>query len=103
MSENKYYDFNLPIFKVGDDLGYQLEKSASTAEAFKNLAAQYEECVRLCRIMASVAVEVPELEVQADCHYVGVSGPEDKLKPLVDDDVLSVSPFEEYEEDEEDD
>lgn len=99
----RYYEFHLPVFKQGDDLSHHLEKSDTPAAALLAMAAQYELAAAMCRQMASIAAEVP-IDIDADTHHIGVSGPREQLDRLLegDDALLSICPFDEDEDDEAD-
>lgn len=72
----KSYEFNLPVFKQGDDLAYNIEKTPNLAEAFKTAAKQYEEAANMCKRMSGIAAEIEDLEVQADTHMIMFTVPE---------------------------
>ena len=55
--------------------------------------------------MAAVASEMPDMEVHADTHFIGVDGDEARLEELVKEEVLSVNEWDDEDfsdEDEED-
>ena len=82
----KQYCLELPYFKKGDDLSHYLSETKSVSEAFLMHAEALEAGAAMCRRMA----EFPELEVQADCHMIDISGPQEILDKLVAEDVLSI-------------
>jgi hypothetical protein len=93
------YDLHLPVYKQGDDLSEHLEQQEKldggghdgdhVADAFEELAQRYEEAAAICRRIVGVAREVPGLEVDADCHYIAITGPWDRLDSLVNAGLLS--------------
>jgi hypothetical protein len=89
LSGNDTFDLHLPCFRQGDDLGHHLRIEGSTAEAFLALAERHEASARLCRRMAGISIEVPDLRVTADRYSITVEGPRHQLQGLVDDNVLS--------------
>lgn len=104
----KSYELALPVYKQGDDLYRSIEDNpGNLAAAFEQQAEDYEEAARLCRRMAGVAVEVPELAIDAGNNRIGIHGPEERLESLVQEGVLSVyehgSEEEDDDEEEEDD
>lgn len=93
---NMIYDARLPCFKQGDDLAHSLRQHPDDVSAgFEAQARAYDECARLCRRLAGLAAEVPELEIQADTHMISVSGPHERLQALVTEGVLQPSPMDE--------
>src|SRR5262245_66688115 len=91
----KVYELHLPVFKQGDDLAHQIESLGDDLRAaFEAQATNYDEAARLCRRMAGVAAEVPELEIEASTHMIEVGGPEGQLQKLVDEGVLVVNDYE---------
>jgi hypothetical protein len=91
VSRLRNYDLSLPVFKQGSDLASHLEDNVDAKSALEGLAAQYEDAAARCRRLAAVAAECPELRVAGDTHYIGVYGPRERLDPLVEDKLLSVS------------
>lgn len=89
------YEVRLPCFKQGDDLAHALgQHPGDLPGGFEAQAQAYDECARLCRRLAGLASEV-SLEVQADTHMIMVSGPHERLQPLMDEGVLTRSPMDE--------
>jgi hypothetical protein len=86
-----YYDCNLPVFKQGDDLAHHLAEEETVADAFEALAVQYEEAAAHCRRMVGLVREVPEIDVDACTHHIGIKGPAVRLDPLVEEGLLSRS------------
>lgn len=90
------YDCNLPVYKQGDDLAHYLKKQeeagGTAADAFEDLALQYDAAAAHCRRMVGLVREVPEVRVSADCHCICVEGPAERLDPLVDQGILSHAP-----------
>lgn len=72
----KSYEFNLPVFKQGDDLAYNIEQTPNLAEAFTAAAKQYEEAATMCKRMAGIAAETKQMEVDADTHMITIIVPE---------------------------
>lgn len=103
----KSYELHLPVFKQGSDLGHAIQQNPGDLRAaFEEQASRYDAAAQICRRMAGVAAETPDLEIQADTHYIGVSGPSDRLDSLVREDFLSVTDYgdeEDWEEGDDDD
>jgi len=87
--QTAYYECPLPVFKQGDDLAHHLEREEATADAFEAMAAQYDAAAAVCRRMVGLAREIPDLEVHADTHHIGINGPVERLDPLVEEGLLS--------------
>lgn len=99
----KSYELHLPVFKRGCDLhGHIEDAKGDVAEGFRLQAETYEFAAEMCRKMAGIAKETPELQIEADTHFIGVHGPsEERLDILVKDGLLDVYEWED-EDDEED-
>lgn len=97
----KTYEFNLPYFKQGDDLGFFLEHEKTQAEAFRNHAGMMAYTFERLEKMADFLEAHPkaEIEIDADTHCIFVTGPTDLLDPLTqgEEPLLQVFEFEEDE------
>ena len=78
------YHFWAPYFKQGDDLSNHLERQDTAERAFREHSEQMELAALLLRKMADVVAAVPEAEVFADGHFIGIVGPADKLDPYTE-------------------
>lgn len=85
----KTYTLELPYFKKGDDVGFCLSKTKSVSEALLMHAENMDAAAALCRRVA----EFPELEIEADCHFIWVKGPQEILDKLVAEETLCVEDF----------
>lgn len=98
MSKPKTYEFFLPVFKQGDDLHGHLQANPNDhAKALIGLAEQYEAAAGLCRRVAGVVAETPGVTLDGDTHMIWVYGPAEPLAGLVKDEVLTVPPYDEEE------
>lgn len=82
-------ELHLPLFKVGDDIAHCLkgrkrQPDAALLAYAGQLRAAAEQVERLAGGIAGQKVQV-----EADTHFVGVYGPEDVLRPLIQAEVLS--------------
>lgn len=113
MSKNKtqeivvnQYDVHLPVFKQGDDFGWQLEHEKTPAKAFTGLAAQYRSAAEDCEKIACAIGRVSDPSLvfaDGDTHCIWVSLPEEQAKDLLEEGILSKDEYEDEEEwDEED-
>lgn len=84
---------SLPVFKMGDDLGYCIENNETLTDAFMDQAASYEEAANLCKKMAAIASEY-ELDVYAATHTIEVSGEENVIDKLIKEQILQEDEFE---------
>ena len=84
------YELHLPYFRTGDDLAYHMRESPTIPEALARHAEQLESAAAILRRLASVAVDTPSMTILADCHYIGVMGPEKELAGLVADEILTI-------------
>lgn len=99
----KSCELNLPVFKQGDDLHHCLTRCVGDVRAaFELQAEHYEEAARMCRRMMGVAAELPDLEVEAGTHYIGVQGPAERLEALVQEGLLSTVEYDDEDEDDDD-
>jgi hypothetical protein len=105
---SKSYELSLPVFKQGDDLHHQIDQAkGNLREAFEAQAECYLEAARICKRMAGVAAEMPELRVDANTHiifvdYEGGSNTGERLDQLVREELLTVRDWEDEDFDEED-
>ena len=99
MTKIKNYEVSIPVFKQGDDLHHCIKNTSNSSEAFLMQAENYECAAAVCRRLASFLAETPEAVLDGACtHWIGISGPEDKLAGLVSDGIL----YKSYCEDDED-
>lgn len=86
----KFFDLNLPVFRVGDDLQYWLDETKGDAKlAFKKLAGQYEEAAIICKRMANVMAEYEDIQIESANYYnILVSGLDSSVGGLVSDGIL---------------
>lgn len=104
MSKVRHYDVSLPIFKKGDDMHHCLETTPSAKEAFLKQAGAYEYCAEACKVLAEFVEKHPEVEIDAQTHWLGLSGPEDLFADLLLQDIVYLAPgFDEEEDGDEDD
>ena len=96
----KTYEPNLGYFKKGDDLTAMIGQAKSLTEALAAHATMLEEDAKILRRLAGLAAEEPSLQVDADCHMINLSGPEERLEALVAEGVVQV--FDLDEDDDED-
>jgi hypothetical protein len=76
MSVFKYYNFHLPVYKQGDDLGYCLENSSSNEEALSKMADTYTQAAEMCRALAK-EIKNKNISIQADTHFIGLETAEE--------------------------
>ena len=76
-----HYEVELPVYKRGDDLAYQLRHNASISAA---LRAQIDNYRRAAEILEKIASDpdVERLGLYADCHLIQLSGPKAALTRL---------------------
>ncbi len=99
--ENKSYELHLPVFKQGDDLSHSIQETKSLQEAFEKQAECYKLASDIClKISETIKNHEENINVVADTHYIGISGPTDILEKLVEDGTLDE---EENDEDDDDD
>lgn len=84
----KQYELDLPVFKRGDDLAHSIDVTTNFAEAFKHQSELYAEASRICKRMAGIALEHPDLDVYADTHLISLTGPTAVLEALEKDGVV---------------
>lgn len=85
MKNCKSYVVNLPLFKIGDDLGGELEHNKNdSSKAFLAMSERYEFCSNLYKKLANICKEHPEVKIEnADTHMITIIGPKDILGELV--------------------
>ena len=91
----KTYEFQLPYFKQGDDLGHFLREGLSPTEALlanaENLRGAAAMCEELAKRLQGITVKI-----DADTHTIRVTGPVAKLRALAEgEDALLQVPLEE--------
>lgn len=107
----KTAEVHLSLFKQGDDLGHHLQESKSIPEALERYALQLESVVQHLRSLKD-AIKGHEVEMEADTHYISITGSDKLIDTLLEKDLVSENPFgdeleeeleDEEEEEEEDD
>jgi hypothetical protein len=89
---------NLPVYKQGDDMRSALETNDSyVPAAFNCLANRYQLAAEICFKLEGLATLI-ELEVDADCHMIQITGPRFALEPFIESEMLTVVDFEEEDE-----
>ena len=97
---NKTFEFRLPYFKQGDDLQHCLQEcKGDLAKAF---ARHAEMLTAGAQMLTNLAAEVQtllasgaQIDVNADCHMIEVTGDAELLQPLVEKGLLELSPYDE--------
>jgi len=102
-----HVEIHLPYFKQGDDLGWCLEKTDNNViDALEMHMSVLEGAIMQLREIKNIIKESGKdgFELEADTHYIGLSGPTDVLEKLVKAEVVELDMFEEEEDwdDEED-
>jgi hypothetical protein len=77
------YELHLPYFKQGADLAVCIEDTKSIPEAMVAHAKMLEASAKILREVASRLIG-NEVDVHADCHYIGISGRRSDLKNIKD-------------------
>lgn len=80
----------LPYFKQGDDLSHFLSQEEDQAKALENHAQMMEETAKLLR---KVAVYAKDIEINADCHFIGIEGPDAIIQEMIDDGLVQLDEF----------
>ncbi len=93
-------ELHLPIFKQGDDLGHFLQ-SMDNVSALKAYAETLESAAEILRTVAE-RIKDQEVEINADTHFIGLTGPDELISQLIKDNLLEKSADEEFDEDDED-
>ena len=88
------YEFDLPVYKQGDDYAEELAKSNGDGiAALCSLAACYEDAAQTCRSLAARIEGEQDIEVQGDTHSIWLEGPDVVLGPLAAGDDAVISPL----------
>lgn len=83
------YQLQLPVFKQGDDLnGCLTSAKQDQGLALKLQAETYRRAAEICDVLSALAASGELDIIQADTHYIGVTGDEEALKPYVADGIL---------------
>lgn len=83
---NHLIDICLPYYKQGDDLSFHLRNNPSHPEkAFRDHASQLLAAAAALNSVADVVAGVPaeQLEIQADCHFIGIFAPDETREALL--------------------
>jgi hypothetical protein len=89
----KNYEIEVAVLNQGDDLNDALNLYGdSVKDAFNMLAKQYEEAAKIFKRVASVAADVPELDVIFSGNdRIVLSAPDGSLDGLISDNIISLS------------
>jgi len=101
-----HVEIHLPYFKQGDDLGWCLEKTDNNIlDALDMHMKMLEGTIMQLKEIKNIIKESGKdgFELEADTHYIGLSGPTDVLEKLVKAEVVELDMFEEEEDWDEDD
>jgi hypothetical protein len=88
-------ELHLPVFKQGDDLAFCLRQTKTQGDALRRYAEQLRAAATMCEIVADCCDTHREIEIDADTHYIGVTGPWNVIHDMIRRDLLSESPDEE--------
>lgn len=97
-SDVKSADIHLPYFKQGDDLHHHLENEPTIEQALEAHARQMEHTAQILREVKSKIVGA-EIEMQADVHFISISGPASVIDALLAAELASERDWLEEEED----
>lgn len=104
----KSAEIHVGYFKQGDDLQGCLSNCANhPANALSSYASMLKECsTHIDRIFHIIVTNyedrIKEIEITADCHFIEISGPDELIDELVEQDLAVYSENMEDEEDEDD-
>ena len=102
----KHATINLPYFRQGDDLDYFLCQVLTIEEAIEAHALTLDAAAKQLRDIKAAITNVPNVEIEADCHHISIYGPNHLIYGLIEQDLATPDEPEEddddYEEDEED-
>jgi hypothetical protein len=82
-------ELHLPIFKQGDDLAHHLEQEQDTKKALLAYAGQLRAAAGM---VEQVAEHADHLQIDADTHWISVSGPTLAVGSLIEQGVLTPNP-----------
>lgn len=88
---------SLPYYKQGDDLAHLLHEGMSPTAAMQSQAAMLREAAALLEAVAE-RIKGHPVSIHADTHHIGLEGPEDILRTLVEEGVLDLDELEDFEE-----
>jgi hypothetical protein len=97
-----HVEIHLPYFKQGDDLGWCLEKTDNNVlDALDMHMKMLESTIMQLKEIKNIIRESGKdgFELEADTHYIGLSGPTDVLEKLVKAEVVELDMFDDDEED----
>jgi hypothetical protein len=92
----KTAEIHLPYFKQGDDLGHCLDHCPSIEEALEQDAVNLEGAASILRQIKNM-VKGHKVEMQADTHYISISGEDDLIDALIKEELAYLDPFEDEE------
>lgn len=88
----KNYSLFLPVFKQGDDFGSCVESNnGHPIKSFECLSEQYKTASEICQRVASTlasSINLDDIEVGGDAHYIYVNAPEEIVASLLHDAIL---------------
>ena len=86
----KTVELHLPYFKQGDDLGFFLEKCKNPLDALLSHAEMLESAAYVLREIASHlgTTSLEEVEIEADCHFITLTLPENVANVLLDKELV---------------
>ncbi len=98
-------EINLGYFKQGDDMNHCLEECGGQVTAALRLRADgLEETVKHLRDIATAIADTgkaSEFTIEADTHFIGITGPDELIDDLIKRDLLDEPYMEDEEEDDE--
>jgi hypothetical protein len=95
----RYY-LSLPVWEQDDDINSQLaENKGDVYKALSGLSEQYELAAGMINHLANLANEHPEITVEGEDGFILVTGPEDALAGMIEDEVLVLDTGDEIEDD----
>lgn len=86
-----YYNLWLPVFKQGDDLSHYLnENGTNGADAFLEMAKQYEDAAEICKKVADcISKSKSDITIDACTHHIGISARKTSVKTLLSQNIIS--------------
>lgn len=89
-NENKklYGQVNLPYFKQGDD--FNACQTNDIHESLNNHIALLKSAIEHLEKLRDLIPQNPNIEMYGDTHYIGISGEESILKPLLENELITV-------------
>lgn len=85
----RFFRVKFPIFKAGEDFASEMGQAVRNApSALDSLAQRFEGSAQICRQLAVLIREHPEVVIQGIDSWIIVDGPDDVLGPMVASDFL---------------